>query len=85
MFLLHGVAAKVVHPYSVALRLDMVAVRLSVAFDQVAVFIRQYFPQVEEIAVLFQCNGGKFVVDVAQAVAVQLRGLPVCSPPAAPA
>jgi len=49
----------------------MVAVRLGVAFDQVAVFICQYFPQVEKIAVLFQRNGCQLIVDLAQAVAVQ--------------
>lgn len=49
----------------------MVAVRLGVAFDQVAVFICQHFPQVEKIAVLFQRNGCQLIVDLAQAVAVQ--------------
>ena len=49
----------------------MVTVRLGVAFDQIAVFVCQHLPQVEEIAVLFQRNGGQLVVDAAQAVAVQ--------------
>ncbi len=68
----HGVAAQVIHPGGVAFRLEVVAVRLGVAFDfQVAVFVGQHLPQVEEIAVLFQRNGGQLIVDVAQAVAVQ--------------
>ena len=40
-FLLHGVAAKVVHPCGIALRLDVVTVRLGVAFDQIAVLVCQ--------------------------------------------
>ena len=49
----------------------MVAVRLGIAFDQVTIFVCQHLPKVEEVAIFFQCNGGKFVVNVAQAVAVQ--------------
>ena len=49
----------------------MVAVRLGVLGFQVAVFIGQYLPQVEEDAVLLQRDGRQLIVDLAQPLLVQ--------------
>src|SRR5699024_9835542 len=54
--------AQVVHPGGVALGLQVVAVGLGVFGPQVAVFVGQHLPQVQEIAALFHRQGGQVVV-----------------------
>lgn len=61
-----GMGAEVIDPDGVAFGLDVVAVLLGVLSFQVAVFVGEDFPQIEEGAVLFQRDGGQLVVDLAQ-------------------
>ena len=49
----------------------MIAVRLGIVCNEVAVFVGQNFPQVQEGTALFQRNGRKLVVDLAQPLFVQ--------------
>ena len=63
--------AEVIDPDGVAFGLDVVAVLLGVLGFQVAVFVGEDFPQIEEGTVLFQRDGGQLVVDLAQPLLVQ--------------
>lgn len=56
-----GMGAEVIDPDGVAFGLDVVAVLLGVLSFQVAVFVGEDFPQIEEGAVLFQRDGGQLV------------------------
>ena len=65
--------AEVIDPGGVAFGLDVVAVALGVFGLQVAVLVGQGLPQVEEDAAFFERDGGKLVVDLAQALFVEAR------------
>ena len=70
-----GVGAEVLHPCVIPGGQQMVAVRLGVFGDQVAVLVGQRLPEVQEGAALFQCDGREGVVDLTQALFVEAGGL----------
>ena len=70
-----GVGAEVLHPRVIPGGKQMVAVRLGVFGDQVAVLVGQRLPEVQEGAALFQCDGREGVVDLTQALFVEAGGL----------
>ena len=70
-----GVGAEVLHPCVIPGGQQMVAVRLGVFGDQVAVLVGQCLPEVQEGAAFFQCDGREGVVDLTQALFVKAGGL----------
>ena len=70
-----GVGAEVLHPRVIPGGQQMVAVRLGVFSDQVAILVGQCLPEVQEGAALFQCDGREGVVDLTQALFVEAGGL----------
>ena len=70
-----GVGAEILHPRVIPGGQQMVAVRLGVFGDQVAILVGQRLPEVQEGAALFQCDGREGVVDLTQALFVEAGGL----------
>lgn len=70
-----GVGAEILHPCVIPGGQQMVAVRLGVFGDQVAVLVGQRLPEVQEGAAFFQCDGREGVVDLTQALFVEAGGL----------
>lgn len=70
-----GVGAEILHPCVIPGGQQMVAVRLGVFGDQVAILVGQHLPEVQEGAALFQCDGREGVVDLTQALFVEAGGL----------